>query len=649
MSGQGIGIGRWLTAVVCVGVLVGGCTSSSDTDDAATTQTGIPGQVGAWPPKEGRGKCEVEKETDVPGAMRDGTILRADVYRPKTSDPVPVILMRTQYGKSAAQVQPSRYQTPDWFASHCYLVVIQDIRGIGKSDGTFTEFDNDLKDGYDSVEWAAQLPGTNGKVGMYGSSYIGATQWLAAVETPPHLTTIVPANTSSDYYDGWTYEGGQFRLGFVEPWAVSTIGLAAAEHRRDTAAVEQIREAMQNATAWMNFRPYKDFPPLQPNNPAVAPWYFDWIRNSTYNDYWKKWSIRERYPNVKVPVLDMQGWYDSFLAGGIENFTGMVDKGGTPEARQNQRLVIGPWDHLGWGRPTSTIAPELDQLGPVGNSPINELMLAWYDHFLKGVDNGVSGQPRVDYYVMGANRWKSAPSWPLPQTQWKTYYFSGDGENGGAGRTGKLVEQAPTGPAEPDRYRYDPTDPAPSVGGHSCCGVGTGPQGPFDQAAVEQRTDVLTYDTEPLGTDTELTGPITVKLWAASTAVDTDFVARLEVLAPDGSAINLNNGILRTAFRDSLSNPTPIVPGQPYQFTIKIWPTSYQFKAGDRIRIALSSSDYPQYAPNPNTGEPFGESTRTEIATQSIYKDPEHPSSVTVPIIPAGDKGATSFDLTPHK
>ncbi|MFD6162743.1 CocE/NonD family hydrolase [Nocardia sp. NPDC060256] len=644
-----MGIGRLLTAVLCVGVLVGGCTSSSDTNKASSTQTPAPGQAGTWPPTQGRGKCEVDKQTDVPAAMRDGTILRADVYRPKTTDQVPVILMRTQYGKTAAQIQPSRYQTPDWFASQCYLVVIQDIRGLGKSDGVFTEFDNDMRDGYDSVEWAAQLPGTNGKVGMYGSSYIGATQWLAAVETPPHLAAIVPANTASDYYDGWTYEGGQFRLGFVEPWAMGTIGLEAAEQRHDTAAVNQIQAAMQNATQWMNFRPYKDFPPMQPGNPAVAPWYFDWIHNSTYNVSWKNRSIRERYQNVKVPVLDMEGWYDAFLSGGIENFTGMVDKGGTPDARQNQRLVIGPWDHLGWGRPTSTIAPRLDQLGPVGNSPVNELMLAWYDHFLKGVDNGVAGTPRVDYYVMGANRWKSAPSWPLPQTQWETYYFNGGGTNSTAGRTGKLVEQAPTGPADADHYLYDPTDPAPSVGGHSCCGVGTGPQGPFDQAAVEQRSDVLTYDTEPLSADTELTGPTTVKLWASSTAPDTDFVARLEVLAPDGSSVNLNNGIIRAAFRDSLTNPTPIVPGQPYQFTIKIWPTSYQFKAGDRIRISVSSSDYPQYAPNPNTGEPFGESTRTEQATQTIYKDPEHPSSVTVPLIPSGNNGSTTFDLTPHK
>ncbi|WP_405168105.1 CocE/NonD family hydrolase [Nocardia sp. NBC_01499] len=571
--------------------------------------------------------------------MRDGTVLRADVYRPRTTDPVPVILMRTQYGKDSAQIQPP----------HCYMLVIQDIRGLGKSDGTFAEFANDMKDGYDTVEWAAALPGSNGKVGMYGSSYVGATQWLAAVSTPPHLTTIVPANTASDYYDGWTYEGGQFRLGFVEPWAMGTIGLEAAKQRKDNAAADQLLADIPNVTEWMNYRPYKDFPPLQPGNPAVASWFYDWIRNSTRNDYWKQWSIRDRYQNVQVPVLDIEGWYDAFLAGGVENFTGMVDHGGSPQARANQRLVIGPWDHRGWGRPNSNIAPKLGKLGPVADSPINELMLAWFDHFLKGIDNGVSTTPRVDYYLMGANKWKTAPSWPLPETHWTDYYFNGSGVNGLAGRVGKLTTDAPKGLAPTDRYIYDPANPVPSIGGHSCCGIGETPQGPLDQTAVEQRSDVLTYSTDPLGSDIEVTGPITVKLWASSTATDTDFVARLEVVSPDGSAVNLNNGIVRAVYRDSLTAPTPLVPGQPYLFTIKVWPTSYLFKAGDRICIAIASSDYPQYAPNPNTGDPFGDNARAVPATQTIYKDAEHPSSVSLPIIAAKDNGSDTLDIHPGK
>ena len=562
--------------------------------------------------------------------MRDGTVLRADVYRPQTNEAVPVILMRTQYGKSDAQAG-SRYQPPDWFASHCYLVVVQDIRGQGTSGGTFSEFTRDMDDGYDSVEWAAALPGADGKVGMYGSSYVGATQWLAAVTAPPHLVTIVPANTASDYYDGWTYEGGEFRLAFVQPWAIGSIALTAAQNRNDQPTVAQLKAAAADTTRWMNFRPFKDLPPLQPQNPAVAPWYFDWIRHSRRDDFWRQFSIRDRYASVKVPVLDVEGWYDAFLAGGVENFAGMVAHGGTDLARGNQRLVIGPWDHVDWGRPDSNPAPLLKDIGTVGDSPINDLMLAWFDHFLKGENNAVAGPPRVDYFVMGANAWKSAPSWPLPQTKWTTFYLSGAG--GIADRKGELVSAAPAA-QPPDTYTYDPAFPVPSIGGHSCCGARSGPQGPYDQIPVEQRSDVLVYRSSPVERDTEVTGPISVRLWAQSSATDTDFTAKLTAIKPDGTVINLNNGILRTAFRDSLSDPTPITPGRPYEYQILVWPTSYEFRKGDRIGLEISSSDYPQFAPNPNTGAPFGADSASQTATQTILHDAEHPSAVTLPVIP---------------
>jgi putative CocE/NonD family hydrolase len=573
----------------------------------------------------------VTKEGDVPAAMRDGTILRADVYRPRTSDPVPVILMRTQYGKSGAQ-SGARYQPPDWFASHCYLVVVQDIRGQGASAGIFSEFTHDQTDGYDSVEWAAALPGSDGKVGMYGSSYVGATQWLAAVTAPPHLVTIVPANTASDYYDGWTYEGGEFRLAFVLPWAMESIATTAAQNRNDEAAVHELAAATKDPTRWLNFRPFKDLPPMQPGNAAVAPWYFDWIRHSTRDDFWRQFSIRDRYASVTVPVMHFEGWYDAFLAGGVENFAGMVAHGANDNARANQRLVIGPWDHVDWGRPDAKPAPMLKAIGAVGDSPINTLMLDWYDHFLKGKDNGVAGTPRVDYFLMGANVWKTAPSWPLPTTKPTAYYLSG---SGGADREGQLVD-APPATDPPDGYTYDPRFPAPSLGGHSCCGAQSGPQGPYDQTPVEQRSDVLVYTSAPLPHDTEVTGGTTVHLWAESSSPDTDFTAKLTVVKPDGEIMNLNDGILRTSFRDSLSNPSPSTPNQPIAYRIQIWPTSYEYRAGDRIRLEISSSDYPQFAPNPNTGEPFGQSANTVVATQTILHDAAHPSSITLPVIPAG-------------
>lgn len=615
-------IPRWAAALAILILMLAGCTPHHD--DSAL-----------WPSLPGRGPCAVTKQEDVPATMRDGVVLRADVYRPQTDDAVPVILMRTQYGKSGAQVDPTRYEPPDWFASQCYLVVVQDVRGQGTSGGVFSEFTNDQNDGYDSVEWAAALPGSNGKVGMYGSSYVGATQWLAAVTAPPHLVTIVPANTASDYYDGWTYEGGQFRLGFVLPWALESIATTAAENRNDQATVDELRSAAKDLTRWIDFRPFDRLPPMRPDNPAVAPWYFDWIRHWTRDQFWQNVSIRDRYPTVTVPVLHFEGWYDAFLAGGVENFAGMVAHGATQSARDNQRLVIGPWDHVAWGRSDSEPAPMLKDIGPVGDSPINQLMLAWFDHFLKGRnDTGgaavAPGRPRVDYFVMGANQWRTASAWPPPNTTPTTYYLSGQG--GIADRTGRLQQTAP-GPEAPDIYTYDPNFPAPSLGGHSCCGARSGPQGPYDQTPAEQRSDVLVYTSDPVGSDTEVTGPTTVNLWASSSAPDTDFTAKLEVVKTDGAVVNLNDGILRTAFRDSLSAPTPIEPGRPYPLRIQIWPTSYEFRAGERIRVEISSSDYPQFAPNPNTGAPFGQGTATAVASQTILHDAQHPSSVVLPVI----------------
>ncbi|MBA0048260.1 CocE/NonD family hydrolase [Mycobacteroides sp. LB1] len=614
--------------VVAVGLVLSACSP-----------TGSP--QNSWPPSGGRGPCAVAKKSDVPAAMRDGTILRADVYRPKLKDPVPVILMRTQYGKDSAQVKPSRFRTPDWFASHCYLVVVQDIRGQGASDGVFTEFGNDGDDGYDTVEWAAGLPGSSGKVGMYGSSYVGATQWLAATTTPPHLTTIVPSNTASDYYDGWTYEGGAFRLGFALPWAIETIATSAAQNRGDDAAVQQLKTAATERSRWLSFLPYKDLPPMQPDNPQVAPWYFDWIRHSTRDDYWKQWSIRDRYEKVKVPVLHFEGWYDSFLRGGLENFTGMSARGGSPEARRDQRIVIGPWDHLAWGRESSSPSTLLKELGAGANSPVNELQLAWFDHFLKGADNGVtSGTPRVDYYLMGANRWKTAPTWPLPQTDWTVYQLGGSGAKH-AGTLGNSV--SPHDP--PDTYIYDPANPVPSAGGHSCCAADSAPEGRYGQNVVEQRPDVLTYTSEPLTADTEVTGPISVDLWAASSAPDTDFTAKLVVVRADGAAINLNNGIVRTSTAQSLSERHLVPAGQPSKYRIDVWPVSYQFRTGERIRLEISSSDFPQYAPNPNTGAPFGQNAELRTATQTILHDAAHPSTLTLPVIPAGDPGTENFPM----
>jgi putative CocE/NonD family hydrolase len=311
-------------------------------------------------------------------------------------------------------------------------------------------------------------------------------------------------------------------------------------------------------------------------------------------------------------------------------------------ARTGQRIVIGPWDHIGWGRPDSIVAPMLKQIGPVGNSPVNELMLAWWDHFLKGIDNGVSNGPTVNYFEMGANVWKTARAWPLPGTQWTNYYLSSGGHASSARGDGQLVTSLPTTGQQPDTYGYDPRNPVPSVGGHSCCAAPGGSQGPYDQRSVEQRPDVLVYITPPLPTDTEVTGPISVTLYASSSAPDTDWTAKLVDVHPDGTAVNLNNGIQRASFRESSSAPTPIEPGKVYQYTITVWPTSNLFRAGHRIHLEISSSDFPQFDPNPNTGSWLGESTATRIAHQTVLHDAQHPSALVLPVIPASASGKAS-------
>lgn len=614
----------------------------------------------AWPPAEGAGPCAVSVERDVPAVMRDGVTLKADIYRPKSTEPVPVILMRTQYGKTSAQVRPARFQSPSWYASHCYLVVIQDIRGQYASGGTFYEYAHDRDDGYDTVEWAARLPGANGRVGMYGSSYVGATQWLAATASPPSLKTIVPSNTASDYYEGWTYENGAFRLGFILPWMLETIAQSAAHNRGDVALAEQMKIDYRQAARWMQSHPYDRLPPLHPDDPAVAPYFFDALRHPTRDDYWKALAIAGHYDAVKVPVLAFEGWYDSFLTGALNNFTGMIAQGGNAQARAGQRIVIGPWEHLGWGRPTSPVSPRLANLGPGADSPVNPLTLAWFDHFLKGIDNGVNTGPRVDYYRLGSNDWHSASAWPLPGTAFQRWYLASAGHAATLGGDGALIPQAVAGKVEgpdagnemgsaaiegraqaaTDEYLYDPRNPVPSMGGHSCCSWTGTAQGQFDQSPIEQRPDVLVYTSAPLTAPLDVTGPVNVTLSASSDAVDTDFTAKLIDVYPDGTAVNLANGIQRASYRDSVEKPTPIEPGRIYTYTIHLWPVSNLFRPGHRLRVEISSSDFPQFDPNPNTGKTFATTTDAKIAHQTIHHGAAHLSYITLPVVPQGQDGA---------
>jgi putative CocE/NonD family hydrolase len=573
-------------------------------------------------------QCAVHKEINVAATMRDGTVLYADVYRPVESGSYPVLLMRLPYDKSAAQ--SGVYGPPSGYAARCYIVVIQDLRGLYTSEGTFYPFRDELDDGYDTVEWAAGLPQSNGKVGMYGFSYVGATQWLAAIKAPPHLTAIAPAHTGSDYYDGWSYEGGAFSLAFEESWATSSLTAGAVPRLGDQSVADKLAEARGAIAKSYTHLPIRTYPWLMPDRPEVAGFFFDWVKHSDRDEYWRRWSIRERWPQVKVPALNFAGWYDVFLNGSVENFVGMRKSGGSDAARNGQRLVIRPYVHIPW----DTKSGDVDFGSEAANTPMDQ-QLRFFDYWLKGKNNGADKDAPVRVFVMGANVWREAQDWPIPGTRFTKFYLRSRGQANSSFGNGQLTTEPPVGAEPSDHYFYDPANPVPSKGGHSCCFATVAPVGPYDQTDIEKRADVLIYSTPPLSEAVEVTGPITVKLYAASSAPDTDWTAKLVDVAPGGKIINLNNGVVRASHRNSLEMHEPIDPGKPYEYTITVFPTSNLFKVGHQIRLEISSSNFPHYDRNLNTGQPVGADAQMVAARQTVFHDAAHPSYVELPIMPA--------------
>ncbi len=575
-----------------------------------------------------KGECTVEKEADVAAEMRDGTVLMADIYRPTDEGPFPVLLQRLPYDKTAAQTYV--YGHPEDYASHCYIVVIQDVRGQYKSDGEFYPFRDEGKDGYDTVEWAAKLPGSSGKVGMYGFSYVGATQWLAAAEAPPSLVAIAPAHTSSDYYDGWSYQGGEFHQAFKQSWPLTSIATSGALRLGNQAQMDALLSAAGDLPELYESLPLIEYLPGTDTDRDAVPYYFDWVEHDTWDEYWQQWSIRTRYDQIQVPALNFGGWYDIFLAGGIENFVEMQQQGGSEVARSGQHLVVGPWIHLPWVRQVGEI-----DFGPEADNPIDQLHLSWFDHWLKGETNGVADESPVRVFVMGANQWREADSWPIEGTEFRSYYLSSLGEANSRKGNGALETEQPGEATDADSFTYDPENPVPSRGGHSCCTPDVAPVGPYDQAEIEDRADVLIYSTPPLEEEVEVTGPVEMVLYARSTAPDTDFTAKLVDVHPDGKAYNISNGIIRASSREGLEKRVPIEPGEVYEYRIAMQPTSNLFKEGHRIRLEVSSSNFPHYARNLNTGAEFGFSADMQTARQTILHDPEHHSRIILPIVTA--------------
>jgi uncharacterized protein len=558
-------------------------------------------------------KYEVTVERGVPAKMRDGVTLRADIYRPKAEGKFPVLLVRTPYDKTGNMNFGLRA------AARGYVVISQDVRGRFTSEGEWYPFKNESLDGYDTVEWAAALPYSNGKVGMFGGSYVGATQYLAAIAKPPHLAGICPTVTASNYHDGWTYQGGAFEQWFNESW---TSGLALDTLRRRS-------DKGMNPLEGSKVLPLVSYPVLEaPSAAGIATYFTDWLAHPNYDNYWRQISIEDHYGDIQLPIYAIGAWYDIFLGGTLRNYVRLKKEAGTEEARKGQRLEVTVGGHAGSGRKIGAV-----DFGEKLETDEDGRMLEWYDWLLKGEENSAAKEKPVRIFVMGKNEWRDEDDWPLARAKNMHYYLHSSGGANSLNGNGALNT---TSPAEEkaDQYVYDPSDAVPTIGGPLCCQALPTGNGPQDQRPAEQRPDVLVYTTAAFAKDTEVTGPVSLDLFVSSSAVDTDFTGKLVDVWPNGFAQNLTEGILRLRYRNSQEKPELANPGETYHITLDLWATSNVFLAGHKLRLEVSSSNFPRFDRNLNTGEEQARATRIVKATNVIRHDKAHPSALIVPIVP---------------
>ncbi len=552
----------------------------------------------------------VRMETGVGVKTRDGVTLFADVYRPDAQGRFPTLLQRTPYDRKGGTQQALE------LAAAGYAVVLQDTRGRFGSEGEFYPFRHESDDGYDSVEWAAAQPWSDGKVGMFGGSYVGATQMLAAVAHPPHLVAIFPYVTASEYYEGWTYQGGALMEWFVSSWSS---GLAVDTLRRKSSPGSRPLE-------WVKRDPLREYPLLEPPAPReLAPYFRDWVAHERDDDYWRAVKVKDRYGDMTIKALHGAGWHDIFHRGSIENYLGLRAQAATQEAREGQRLLVGPWAHAATS-PEGKVGDVV--FGPAAVLDMTGTIREWFDYALKQVSNRFAGK-RVRLFVMGDNAWRDEEEFPLARAR-ETRFFLAPGAGRGSGiLTDKTPKKAP-----PSEFEYDPADPVPTLGGRLCCGTGMTP-GPVDQRPNEGRRDVLVFSTPAFVRGTELTGFVALELFAASSAADTDFTALLADVGPDGYARYLGDGIVRARYRKSTAGPPlPLTPGQVEKFRIDLGATSNVFKAGHRMRLYVSSSNFPRFDPNRNMGEPILDAAGGVVARQTVYHDAARPSALVVPVVP---------------
>ena len=563
-----------------------------------------------------RNDIRIENRVAIP--MRDGVVLYADVYRPIGEGKHPVIVSRTPYSTERA---PSAYSAAVYFSRRGYVYVFQDVRGRHESEGRWEPFRDDLNDGYDTIEWAAAQPWSNGKVGMEGGSYLGHVQWRAAQAKPPHLVTIFPRVASTSIYHDWITVNGGWRLAFNFGWGPV---------RQESRIMQNPGpHAMPGGPDSISYDDVVWHLPLREMQGLVgrdAQFYRDWLAHPDYDDYWRSLSVEEHFDQIGIPVHTMGGFFDIFAQGTLRGYAGVSAEGATAEARSGSNMVIGPWEHG-----VAQTVGEMDW-GEAAVVDTNALALRWFDYWLKGIDNGLDEEPPVKIFVMGRNAWRYEQEYPLEQTQYRSLYFDSKGNANGSHGDGRLSWSKPADASPADSFSYDPANPVPSLGGANCCGVATS-SGARDQRPIEHRSDVLVYTSEFLEAPLEVVGPLKVVLYASSSAVDTDFVAKLMDVYPDGRSINVAEGILRTRHREGLTKQVLMDSGTVYRMQLDMIGTANLFKRGHRIRVHVTSSHFPQFARNLNNGEPYGTSTEMVVAKQTIHHSNSQASRIVLPVI----------------
>jgi len=537
---------------------------------------------------------------DVAVPMRDGVRLSANVFRPEGPGRYPAILVRTPYGKGSA-ISPNYTR----FVERGYAVVVQDVRGRYASEGVFRPLEQEPADGGDTLDWIARQPWSDGKIGMLGGSYLGIVQWKVAALNNPHLKAIFPSVSGcDDYLDRFYSPGGAMKLGQRLLWMSENL---RAPHFHPDFAKFVLHLPLRTADVAATGQTSSMF------QEAVA--------HPAYDSFWKSISVRERLDKIRVPVFSVGGWFDNFVESDLLAFARLRGNSGV------HRILIGPWPH--------NMAAKLDgvDFGPDSDVPMRAIQLQWFDQFLKGKDTPLLSQPPVRIFVMGVNRWREEREWP-PRAHPQRFYLESRGRANTLAGDGQLRLRTPADRASPpDRFVFDPQDPVPTAGGAVCCNPKVFPWGPRDQRAVEQRRDVLVYTTAPLPGDVEVVGPVRVVLYAATSARDTDFTAKLVDVLPDGRAQNLTDGILRLRYRQSLEKLELARPGEIYKLMIDAGVTGNVFQKGHRIRIEVSSSNFPRFDRNPNTGGPIADSTELRKATQTVYHDARRPSYLLLPVL----------------